>query len=399
MEKKDFYALLKNQEDLKNLSIDSLNDLIRQYPWFSSAHLLKAKKAQQQNNPELETILSSAATYANNRQALFDLMYPRTTEKIIFSEPIAENGNGKSVSPPEIKREEEIKIPIAEKIIPVQEIVAEKKAEANQEEKISEEELEIINQSSAAGEFAQNNLDEESDEPEMELMESELASTVSLENEIEESETDEQMKDAEVELLSNSEFAHKNEEDPEEEGVADEHLNPEVEALQMLEAVEFTDAPVSKTESTPTINTEEENSFLDWLKLFSGKEISQEPSEKIIPPQTEPKKQEAKDETETLIEYTGDFITTKSDDDLIAIDNFVKSQRVKKENPVSSSITERAENSVLDDDFFATETLADILIAQGKPEKAISVFEKLSLKLPSKSHYFAARIKELKTKL
>jgi len=44
-----------------------------------------------------------------------------------------------------------------------------------------------------------------------------------------------------------------------------------------------------------------------------------------------------------------------------------------------------------------TEAMAEVLIKQGKQEKAIEMFEKLSLMNPSKSAYFAAKIESLKT--
>jgi hypothetical protein len=44
-----------------------------------------------------------------------------------------------------------------------------------------------------------------------------------------------------------------------------------------------------------------------------------------------------------------------------------------------------------------TEAMADVLIKQNKTEKAIAVYEKLSLINPSKSAYFAAKIDSLKT--
>ena len=44
-----------------------------------------------------------------------------------------------------------------------------------------------------------------------------------------------------------------------------------------------------------------------------------------------------------------------------------------------------------------TEAMADVLVKQNKIEKAIEVYEKLSLLNPSKSAYFAAKIDSLKT--
>jgi tetratricopeptide (TPR) repeat protein len=43
-----------------------------------------------------------------------------------------------------------------------------------------------------------------------------------------------------------------------------------------------------------------------------------------------------------------------------------------------------------------TETMAEVLIKQGKPDQAIHIYEKLSFLNPSKSTYFAAKIAELK---
>lgn len=43
-----------------------------------------------------------------------------------------------------------------------------------------------------------------------------------------------------------------------------------------------------------------------------------------------------------------------------------------------------------------TETMAEVFIKQGKPEQAIEIYEKLSFYNPSKSAYFAAKIKDLK---
>jgi tetratricopeptide (TPR) repeat protein len=53
------------------------------------------------------------------------------------------------------------------------------------------------------------------------------------------------------------------------------------------------------------------------------------------------------------------------------------------------------ENSIHEDDEIITETLAMIYFEQKKYDKALDAFKKLSLKIPEKSIYFAARIAEI----
>lgn len=55
--------------------------------------------------------------------------------------------------------------------------------------------------------------------------------------------------------------------------------------------------------------------------------------------------------------------------------------------------------SIVDDEDFVTETLADIYAKQGNINKAIKAYQKLLLKYPEKKTYFAARIEKLEKDL
>jgi hypothetical protein len=60
-----------------------------------------------------------------------------------------------------------------------------------------------------------------------------------------------------------------------------------------------------------------------------------------------------------------------------------------------SEVLDDSEESVYDPEIIS-EPLAEIFLKQGKADIAINTYEKLSLKYPEKSSYFAARIEKIK---
>ncbi len=88
----------------------------------------------------------------------------------------------------------------------------------------------------------------------------------------------------------------------------------------------------------------------------------------------------------------------KQKEQLEIIDKFIKSKPSfgKKEvNDASRDTTDLSENSSVFSDNIVSETLVEILIKQGKKEKAVEVLKKLIWKFPQKKAYFAAQIEEL----
>ena len=98
---------------------------------------------------------------------------------------------------------------------------------------------------------------------------------------------------------------------------------------------------------------------------------------------------------ERIAEAQGEEGVMENDWDLIS--QFMNSGN-KKITPEKADLAPRgnlAESSVQENSGILTETLAKIYIKQYKYDKAIAIFESLSLKFPEKSAYFAARINEL----
>lgn len=134
--------------------------------------------------------------------------------------------------------------------------------------------------------------------------------------------------------------------------------------------------PVPATE-IPAAPETAELSFSDWLKNL-GKEKKTVAEPEPVKAGTKP-------------------VTSPQPEGNSLIDRFIKEQpRIKGQKNTFYSPVNMAKKSVQESDEFITETLARIYVKQGNISKAIRSYQKLSLKFPEKTAYFAALIEELK---
>jgi hypothetical protein len=78
------------------------------------------------------------------------------------------------------------------------------------------------------------------------------------------------------------------------------------------------------------------------------------------------------------------------------IDHFISTNPKIVPESTAREIEDVSKDSVKENDRYLTDTLAKIYMNQGNYAKAIFVYEKLSLKFPEKSTYFAGQIAEIK---
>ncbi len=78
------------------------------------------------------------------------------------------------------------------------------------------------------------------------------------------------------------------------------------------------------------------------------------------------------------------------------IDQFIRTKPILPKIKPAEPAADLSEESSIFSDNIVSETLVDLLLKQGKKDKAIEVLKKLIWKFPQKKAYFAAQIEDLK---
>ncbi len=156
-----------------------------------------------------------------------------------------------------------------------------------------------------------------------------------------------------------------------------------------------------KISQTVRVRKNEEEVTLEKQK--EERYVNQEAEEKLAKMSKKKKKKqhsvkkEQKNQSEPMVDSFEAWLASL-EASVKAVEKESKSKKKKKKGKKKSKKKELlvAKLSLEEDDEVISETLANLLANQGYNEKAIDMYEKLSLLFPEKSTYFARKIEHLK---
>lgn len=367
MNRSQFISYLENPDKLSGNDGVMLSELLKNFPYFQTAHLLYAKSLHNQNSIHYNNQLKIAAAFVTDRKKLHRLITKQYIPEIDsqlerIKEKVTEESIEKAVI--EIVKEEikEQHIVTVVKEIPVVETVSQRieiPQAVKTEEKIIEKITEFINEDKEV------------------IIEQPFEIKLRQEEQINAIEKSSERIDAlEVEYLSNVANASF-ELEIENYGSNSESIDIKVEEEQKgFESNFILNTPVELVAeekiAQKNFDSSQAHSFADWLKNVSH--VSSETSGGI---------KESESAKKTTVESL--------------IDKFLREEpKISKPKAEFYNPINKAKQSVADDITFVSETLAKIYVLQGNYNKALQAYENLRLKYPEKKLYFAAQIKNLR---
>ncbi len=395
MNRERFISIIHNPELLKAEDAPLLESVLQEYPYFQAAHLLAARCSKISDSIQLQNQVKRAAAHVVNRKVLYYLLEtplkPQSTAvnetketavnsakneatasvseiKEVFSSPPLVDVTVGQKEPEQTAKQEDVLPALVERVesltMPLSASVTKENGIEGTEKYASFERSKEVDSLPVLESITNAEQEHTSPSKEQPVQSDNIADKAQTEAEKAnlkvplEIPMEQEIKEATASLKYSQEF---------EEQFAPV---PDAQALPAPQNSEVKSDEKSEHTSAHPVG------FVAWLKALNTSESK-------------------------ITEYLSKEATTEKSISKKMVENFAN-QHLSLKKPEKQEFYKplnMAKQSVTDNDFFVTETLAKIYIKQGNLTKAIKVYQNLSLSIPEKSSIFAAQIKILKEQL
>ncbi len=377
----NFRHYIKYSNQLNEFTLTQLKGIVEEYPYFQMARFLYLKNLSVLDDSNFECELKNSAVYVYNRPLLHDFLFEQVEDAVI---------------PPKEETEEQV-----EENKPVESAGTVVEEETNE----TLEEDETFSEESNAENLVEEKKDEE-DQPIKRDFSSNIKHNISdilheqlkaAEKETDELEISQFQMDVEKEYGKDLEKVSKKQEvfellDDEQETEKVANSNSSEDRKRIAASVSYAkdlldfdyvlrntiNYKIKKEDPNPDTIDSTGNSFTKWLETIDSTGEAQ-----------------AREQAEVEKEEELDTFTLKNQ----IIENFIQSNPSLKPEDKPFEFEDISTESVKEDGTIVTDTLARIYYNQGRYDKALEAYKKLSLKYPEKNSYFATQIEKIKNKI
>jgi len=374
MSTEDMIKYLENPQQLNEYSLSELRALLRKYPYFHTAHVLFLLNLKNINDPRYREFLKQSAVYIKDRDKFLRLVNQLDDSGYLVHSKESPGNKEAAVHPPEEKKDPEPSADPSQENITDEE-KRQKSPSGDAQEKSQGRDKQDASPAEAKPEKAPEGRKDK--DFSTEYLRSRIAETLS-----------EQKGDA----------GDRNKESPElgsDFFIIDKVSQVEEKMARRLREKYEQENPKKQGSS----KQEEEDSDLFELDNTAASSPSAEQGKASD-------KKEKSTPNKEVFNFGGEYFSEKEyhrnqdaarkqQNDLI--EQFIrKAPELESITPSEKDNQDISQESVQEKEDLASEKLIKVYIQQGYYQKAIEAYEKLSLKYPEKSDYFAEQIEKLK---